>query len=167
MGVFSVVKKVDEEKIDSLIRIAAERRELLPVAWQPESIFEHSAAEDEDKPWQRRAENLPIITEQLPQAVEVVISDQIYVNHTGLPPILRNRLLRLASFSNPEFYRAQAMRLPTWNKPRILCCYEFFPSISACLSGVLMTLKLFWNITPLRSRFRMNRITVGRSVLNS
>jgi superfamily II DNA or RNA helicase len=121
------VKKVDEEKLDSLIRTAAERRELLPIAWQSESIFEHGETGDEDRPWQRKVEGLPHITEPLPGAVEVVVSDQVYVDHTGLPPVLRNRLLRLASFSNPEFYRAQAMRLPTWSKPRILCCYEFFP----------------------------------------
>jgi len=32
-----------------------------------------------------------------------------------------------ASFANPEFYRAQRMRLPTWNKPHILYCHEYFP----------------------------------------
>jgi len=31
----------------------------------------------------------------------------------GLHPGLRNRLLRVAAFQNPEFYRAQAMRLST------------------------------------------------------
>jgi superfamily II DNA or RNA helicase len=87
----------------------------------------------------------------LPQAVEVVVADQIYINHTGLPPILRNRILRLASFSNPEFYRAQAMRLPTWNKPRILYCYEFFPSYIGLPIGCLESLKQildFYHITP-------------------
>jgi superfamily II DNA or RNA helicase/very-short-patch-repair endonuclease len=31
---------------------------------------------------------------------------------------------RLAAFQNPEFYRAQAMRLPTYDKPRIIHCAE-------------------------------------------
>jgi hypothetical protein len=30
----------------------------------------------------------------------------------------------LASVQNPEFYRAQAMRLPTYDKPRIIGCAE-------------------------------------------
>jgi superfamily II DNA or RNA helicase len=147
----SSVKKVDEKKLDSLIRGAAERRELLPVAWQSDNTFEHGETEDEDKPWQRKAESLPLIAEQLPSAVEVVISDQIYVNHTGLPPVLRNRLLRLASFSNPEFYRTQAMRLPTWNKPRILCCYEFFPKYIGLPVGCFDSIKTileYYSITP-------------------
>jgi hypothetical protein len=44
-----------------------------------------------------------------------------------LPAALRNRLLRLAAFQNPEFYRAQAMRLPTFGKPRIISCAEEHP----------------------------------------
>ena len=40
---------------------------------------------------------------------------------------LRNRLLRLAAFQNPEFYKAQAMRLPTYDKPRIIGCAEDHP----------------------------------------
>ena len=44
-----------------------------------------------------------------------------------MPPGLRNRLLRLAAFQNPEFYKAQAMRLPTYDKPRIICCAEDHP----------------------------------------
>jgi hypothetical protein len=31
-----------------------------------------------------------------------------------------NRLLRLAAFQNPEFYKAQAMRLSTYEKPRVI-----------------------------------------------
>ncbi len=31
---------------------------------------------------------------------------------------------RLAAFKNPEFYKAQAMRLPTFDKPRIISCSD-------------------------------------------
>ena len=60
----------------------------------------------------------------LPKSLELVLGDQIYIAKDGLPPGLRNRLLRLAAFQNPEFYKAQAMRLPTYNKPRIIGCAE-------------------------------------------
>jgi superfamily II DNA or RNA helicase/very-short-patch-repair endonuclease len=40
---------------------------------------------------------------------------------------LRNRLLRLAAFQNPDFYRAQSMRLPTYEKPKIVACAEDHP----------------------------------------
>ena len=45
----------------------------------------------------------------------------------GLHPGLRNRLLRLAAFQNPEFYKAQARRLSTYDKPRVIACAEDHP----------------------------------------
>ena len=56
--------------------------------------------------------------------LELTLGDQIYLEKDGLPPGLRNRLLRLAAFQNPEFFAAQAMRLPTYGKPRIIACAE-------------------------------------------
>jgi hypothetical protein len=138
------ITRLDENTLDRLIQSAAARNELLPVAFDV-------TGGDEEKPWQRKTETLPVITDPLPQAVEVVVADQIYINHTGLPPALRNRILRLACFLNPEFYRAQNMRLPTWNKPRILCCYEYFPAYIGlpvgCREGLLEILK-HYHIRP-------------------
>jgi superfamily II DNA or RNA helicase len=37
-----------------------------------------------------------------------------------------NRLIRLAAFQNPDFYRAQAMRLSTFGKPRVIGCADDF-----------------------------------------
>jgi len=52
---------------------------------------------------------------------------------------------------NPEFYQAKKMRLPTWNKPHILYCYEFFPKYIGlpvgCLEGLLTVLE-HYKITP-------------------
>jgi superfamily II DNA or RNA helicase len=63
----------------------------------------------------------------LPDALEVVYSNQIYIAKDGLNPGLRNRLLRIAAFQNPEFYKAQAMRLSTYGKPRVVACAEEHP----------------------------------------
>jgi len=41
----------------------------------------------------------------------------------------------MAAFPNPEFYRAQAMRLSTYGKPRIICCAEDFPEHVALPRG--------------------------------
>ncbi len=70
---------------------------------------------DEDAPWTlppSRRHKEPPISGPLPDSLELVLSDQIYLSKEPLPPALRNRLVRLAAFQNPEFYRAQAMRLP-------------------------------------------------------
>ncbi len=42
------------------------------------------------------------------------MGNEIYIAKADLVPGLRNRLLRIAAFQNPEFYKAQAMRLPTY-----------------------------------------------------
>ena len=84
----------------------------------------------EEEPWtappsRRRKE--PPIAGELPQTVELVLGNQIYIAKEGLHPGLRNRLLRLAAFQNPEFYKAQAMRLSTYDKPRVIACAEDHP----------------------------------------
>src|SRR6266851_1132757 len=55
----------------------------------------------------------------------------------GLPSAMLNRLLRLAAFQNPEFYKAQAMRLPTFNKPRVIACGEDLANHIALPRGCL------------------------------
>lgn len=54
--------------------------------------------------------------------MEAVLADQIYFANDAVPPALRNRLLRLAAFQNPEFYRAQAHAVAGGDKPRIIAC---------------------------------------------
>ena len=89
-----------------------------------------SADEDAPEPWlappSHRRETLP--KGAMPTTLEVVLGDQLYLPKAGLCPALRNALLRLAAFQNPEFYKAQAMRLPTYDKPRIIACAEDHPS---------------------------------------
>jgi len=48
-----------------------------------------------------------------------------------------NRIIRIAAFQNPEFYKAQAMRLPTWDKPRVVSCSEEFTQHIALPRGCL------------------------------
>jgi len=88
------------------------------------------AEDDEPLPWtappSRRRKEPPIVGE-FPRSLELVLGNEIYIAKDGLPPGLRNRLLRVAAFQNPEFYKTQAMRLPTYDKPRIIGCAEEHP----------------------------------------
>jgi len=73
----------------------------------------------------------------LPERVRVVRSNLLFIEKTGLPEPMLDRLNRLAAFQNPEFYKAQAMRLPTYDKPRVICCSEEFPQFLALPRGLL------------------------------
>jgi hypothetical protein len=44
----------------------------------------------------------------LPTALTVTLANQLYFEKAQLTQPLINRLIRLATFQNPEFYRAQA-----------------------------------------------------------
>ncbi len=117
--------------------------------------------EMDDEPWaappsRRRQE--PAIAGPLPAQLTVVLGNQVYIPKADLTPSLRNRLIRLAAFQNPEFYQAQAMRFSTFGKPRIISCYEEFPGHlglpRGCLADVLelfQTIKVEINLTDQRS----------------
>jgi len=86
-----------------------------------------ATGEDESTPWKRPASVSASIAGPLPESLTLVLANQIFIAKAGLPQPLANRLIRLAAFQNPEFYKAQAMRLPVWTKPRVIGCAENFP----------------------------------------
>lgn len=101
------------------------------------SLADEDSLED---PWllppSRRRPEKPI-PGPLPKTVRIVRSNLIFIEKTGLPEAMLDRLNRLAAFQNPEFYKAQAMRLPTYDKPRVICCAEEFPQFLALPRGLL------------------------------
>jgi superfamily II DNA or RNA helicase/very-short-patch-repair endonuclease len=85
---------------------------------------------DYNEPWNvppSRERREPPLSGPLPERVQLVLGNEIYIAREGMPPALRNRLQRLAAFQNPEFYRTQAMRLSTFGKPRVISCAEDHP----------------------------------------
>ncbi len=119
----SSLPRLSSERIESLAQEAESRGRVVGVRFALSS-------DSEPAPWNTppsRRHREPPITDPLPEEIEVILGDLIYLTKSALPPALRNRLLRLAAFQNPEFYRAQAMRLPTYEKPRIIACAEDLP----------------------------------------
>lgn len=55
---------------------------------------------------------------QLP--LPIVRANGLYIQTEHLSPKARNRLIRLAAFHNPDFYKKQAMHFSTHNIPRII-----------------------------------------------
>jgi len=128
----SAVRKIDRATAEKIVHDAQRHGRVVGVRVA-------QANEEDAEPWatppeQRapraawsigvRRRGRPPIAGPSPESIEVTLGDQIYIAKSQLPPGLRNRLLRLAAFQNPEFYKAQAMRLPTYDKPRIIGCAE-------------------------------------------
>src|SRR5579863_3783543 len=73
----------------------------------------------------------------LPESVRIVRANLLFIEKKGLPEAMLDRLDRLAAFQNPEFYKAQAMRLPTYDKSRVIGCAEEDAHFLALPRGLL------------------------------
>jgi superfamily II DNA or RNA helicase/very-short-patch-repair endonuclease len=136
----STIRRITRREVEEIVRLAEAKGKVIGVRLAVED-------EDEATPWltppsRRRKE--ASIPGPLPESLELVLGNQIYIPKEALPPALRNRLMRMAAFQNPEFYRAQAMRLSTYDKPRIIACAEDHPKHlglpRGCLDELLQTL---------------------------
>ncbi len=95
--------------------------------------------DDEDMvtPWKRDNTSSKTLAGPMPKSLTVTLANLIYFEKAQLPQVLANRLIRLAAFQNPEFYKAQAMRMSVWNKPRVIGCAENYPQHIALPRGCL------------------------------
>ena len=117
------VRKIARSHVEQIVEDAERRGRIIGVRLPPQDDVE---AEPWTAPPSRHRKEAPIVGD-LPSTLDLVLGNQIYIAKQGLHPGLRNRLLRLAAFQNPEFYKAQAMRLSTYNKPRVVACAEDLP----------------------------------------
>lgn len=93
--------------------------------------------EDLKEPWKRSAPISKKLTGVMPASLTVTLGNLIYFEKEHLPQALANRLIRLAAFQNPEFYKAQAMRMSVWDTPRVIGCAENYPKHIALPRGCL------------------------------
>ena len=96
--------------------------------------------ENVDAPWVRPAKPDVKLNGIMPKAVKATMAAQLFIEKAGLPQPLMNRLIRVAAFQNPEFYKLQAGLRSTWNTPRIISRAEnhekFLSLPRGCLSDV-------------------------------
>lgn len=84
--------------------------------------------EDEDKkPWDKRKSESKLDKADIPDRVYITKANMLYVSKAGFSSKALNNLKRIAAFRNPDFYKAQAMRLPTYDKPRIISLSDETP----------------------------------------
>ena len=93
--------------------------------------------EDLATPWKSANAKTYKLDGPMPKSLTVILANLIYFETVQLPQALANRLIRLAAFQNPEFYKAQAMRMSVWDKPRVIGCAERFPQHIALPRGCL------------------------------
>ena len=108
------VKKYSLEEIESFIRQLSPMGELGDL--RRDSEYE--------KPWENKKPEQKLTKFDFPDTVKIVRANMLYIEKSEISNLALNTLKRLAAFSNPEFYKAQAMRLSTYDKPRIISCSD-------------------------------------------
>jgi superfamily II DNA or RNA helicase len=101
--------------------------------------------EDQKEPWKKSISASKKLVGPMPKSLTVTLANLIYFEKAQLPQSLANRLIRLAAFQNPEFYKKQAMRFSVWDEPRVIGCAENHPNHIAlprgCLDAALALLR--------------------------
>ncbi len=140
----SSVEKIGRQLIEELARKAyGEHRLLLPNVRK---------SVDGERPWEFF---LPLwsvgdsanvqLERPLIADIKIVLANRVYVEQKSLTPMLRCRLIGLASFANPEFYNRQRMKHSVYGEPRVISRAlngdEYLQLPRGCLESVLKELK--------------------------
>jgi len=130
------IRKMNLHELQTLVNEATKTNRVTGVAF--------SSSEEENTPWR-----VPLVRQnvlfnsrdQIPSRLNITMANQLYIEKAGLPSVLLAEIKRLASFQNPEFYKAQRQRRSTFQIPRIISCAEEFPKHLAVPRGCLEPLR--------------------------
>lgn len=113
----AVEKRLSSKQLSGLLA-RHEKHEILGTLSLDE---EEPGGSSGDKPW-RKSTKGSLGAGDLPAVLKVVRANKLYITLDQLSQKASDRIARLAAFSNPEFYKAQAMRRSVHDKPRIISC---------------------------------------------
>ena len=154
------IRRAGADQVEWIVNDATRQGQVMGVK------FSTTDDDSDDAPWtllpSRKKSEKPI-PGPFPESVEIVRSNLIFIPKADLPEPMLNRMIRVAAFQNPEFYKAQAMRLPTWDKPRIISCSEEFTQHLALPRGCLQEVRELLKELGIRVLIRDERC-VGKSI---
>jgi superfamily II DNA or RNA helicase len=132
----SCLPKLSQEEVEGCIKRLDGHSEL--------GILTSLGDEKAPKPWEKAKAEPALTLFDFPQTVQIVKANMLHIAKNGVSQNALNRIKRLGAFRNPDFYKAQAMRLPTYNKPRIIDCTEesaeYLSIPRGCEAGLLTLL---------------------------
>lgn len=87
---------------------------------RPHGIAATAAANTTAPHSQRPRKRLPLTPRDFPSSLPVTQADMLYISEKSLSPAAQMEIRRLATFANPEFFRAQSMHQSVFGKPRYI-----------------------------------------------
>jgi hypothetical protein len=131
----SQIKRLSRQKLNELVSQISTNAELTS----------EQDVTDIRPPWEITASPKPLALQDSPQRITLTLANHIYFEMKQLPNALSARLRRLASFSNPVFFKTQALRFSTHGIPRFISCacieQDYLSLPRGCLDGALALLK--------------------------
>ncbi len=109
----SGLQKLPLEEVEALVKMHS----------HGDALGNLCVVESAAKPWEKQ-QKVTLSALDFYGVQHIVRANMLYIPVNGFAPRARNQLLRLAAFRNPDFYKSQAMRLPIYDKPRIICAAE-------------------------------------------
>lgn len=122
------IRKISLNEIKSYINLLSEN--VIDVS--------NGDVESEEIPKRRRDQ---ISNAKFPAKINIILSNMIYIEKKDLNAVARNYIKRLATFSNPEFYKKQRMRISVYNTPMIIDCSKEDDQYLMLPRGVLENLQ--------------------------
>lgn len=101
------------------------------------NLFSEQQVMETRPPWEMTAKLKPLAMDNPPENVTITLANHIYFDLSGIPSALTARLRRIASFSNPVFFKTQALRFSTHGIPRFISCARIEQGYLALPRGCL------------------------------
>lgn len=114
----SNIRKIAEKEIDGYITQFGLDNELGEL---------RQIEDKEAKPWEKKKAYSELNRSDISNEIHIIKANMLYIKKKGVSDKALNKLKRLAAFRNPDFYKAQAMRFPTFDKPRIISLSDETP----------------------------------------
>lgn len=107
-----IEEKINEWTVDGLLGALAE-----DMSGNVEKI-----ENEKSKPWENKKQIFE--SSDVKGVLNITMTNQIYIDIENVKPRMQNQIRRLAAFSNPEFYKNQAMGFSTQGTARIISCSQ-------------------------------------------
>lgn len=101
------------------------------------ALFKEQEVIENRPPWEMTSKAKPLLLENPPEKITITLANHVYFDLSEIPSALAARLRRLASFSNPVFFKTQALRFSTHGIPRFISCARIEQGYLAIPRGCL------------------------------
>lgn len=87
---------------------------------KPHGVAAVAVANKTTRHSQRPRKRLPLTPRDFPSSLPIAQADMLYIPEKSLSPAAQMEIRGLATFANPEFFRAQSMHQSVFGKPRLI-----------------------------------------------